>query len=89
MITQITVSGSDLTDNVTITAPAGYQVTPWDQNQYSSSITLVPTNGSVYKAINVRLSPTASVAGSPYSGNIVVSSPGATSVNVATTPSYV
>jgi pectin methylesterase-like acyl-CoA thioesterase len=73
-----TVSGSNLNGNLTITPPAGYEVsadggTTWSTN--GSPLALVPTNNSVSNtSIKVRLN--ASAVG-PYSGNITHASTGA------------
>ncbi len=79
-----TVSADNLTANLTITPPAGYEVsanggTNWFTN--ASPLSLTPTGGSIAStSISVRLN--ASVAGN-YSGNILHTSTGATDVNVA------
>jgi pectin methylesterase-like acyl-CoA thioesterase len=74
----ITLNGSNLTGNVTVTAPAGFEVSE-DDNTWSSSLNIVPENGSVQTTISVRLNATA--AGN-YSGNITVASSGVTTVNI-------
>lgn len=65
-----TVTGSNLTGNVTITAPAGFSVSP-------ASIT--PSNGSVIETVTITADGTAA------SGTITIASSGATSQNVAVT----
>ena len=65
-----TVTGSDLTGNVTITAPAGFTVSP-------ASIT--PSNGAVDQAVTITADGTAT------SGTITVASDGATSQTVDVT----
>jgi len=87
--TSFTLSGATLTSGITVTPPVGFEVST--ASDFSSS---VGNNGSPLvvgsaptvstTTIFVRLLPTASVAGSPYSGNIVLTSAGATNVNVAT-----
>jgi pectin methylesterase-like acyl-CoA thioesterase len=78
----ITISGTDLTGNITITAPAGYELSiNGGTNWSTSSVTITPTNGVVAStAILVRLNANAIAA---YSGNVVISSNGATTVNIA------
>lgn len=88
------VSGLSMADEVTLTPPAGYELATT-----SNFTSTVGTNGSplvvgasgtiASTPVYIRLSATATVAGSPYSGNIVLSSSGANSVNVATTSSTV
>jgi gliding motility-associated-like protein len=78
-----TVSGSALTTNLVVTAPAGYEVSTTAGSGYASSVTLTPASGTVASTtIFVRLAATAT--GSP-SGNITVASTGATTQNVAVT----
>lgn len=82
----ITVSGVNLTDNVIITAPISYEIssnsgTTW--NNSSTPIVLTPTFGTLAATtISIRLNGT-SVG--TYSGNVVLSSAGAATVNVAVT----
>ncbi len=80
-----TVSGSSLTNNLIITAPAGYEIsanngTSW--NNSNNPIVLTPaSNGNVLNTpISVRLNATA--AGS-YNGNIAHASTGADTVRLA------
>ncbi len=80
------LSGSFLTGNVTVTPPAGYEVsanggTTWATN--SSPLVLTATGGTLAATtISVRLN--ASTAGN-YNGNIVHASAGASTQNVAVT----
>jgi pectin methylesterase-like acyl-CoA thioesterase len=80
----ITVSGTDLTNNIIISAPAGYELSGNGGTSWSTAaVTLTPNNGTVSgTAILVRLNASATGA---YSGNIVISSTGATTVNKAVT----
>jgi pectin methylesterase-like acyl-CoA thioesterase len=77
----ITVSGTDLTGNISVTAPAGYELSINGGTNWSSSpVSLTPTSGTVSgTSVLVRLNATATGA---YTGNIVVSSTGATTVNI-------
>ncbi|MBV5334802.1 MAG: hypothetical protein JZU49_03245, partial [Sulfuricurvum sp.] len=85
--TSFNVSGQSLTDVITITAPSGFEVS--SGGAYASSITVGGTETVSSVSIDVRLSSTAKPVNSPYSGDIVISSPGATSINVATVSSTV
>jgi hypothetical protein len=85
--TSFTVSGSNLTNNISISAPTGYEIAV-GAGTYASSQTLTQTSGAVASTtINVRLA--ANTAAGSYSGNIALTSTGATSVNVATVSSTV
>jgi uncharacterized repeat protein (TIGR02543 family) len=80
------VSGSALTNNITLTAPAGFEIS--SGSGYSTSLTLTQSGGVVSSTpIYVRLA--ATTAAGTYSGNVVLTSSGATSVNVATVSSSV
>lgn len=77
-----TVSGDDLTGDVTITAPAQFQVST-DNVSFSSSVVLTQSGGNVVGepvTIYARFSPSSAGAAS---GNITHSSPSATTQNVA------
>lgn len=79
-----TVKGDNLTDNIKITAPDGYEVSSNGTNWYNAGTPLVltPANGAVNTVISVRLN--TATAGS-YNGNIVHTTTGAAAVNVAVT----
>ncbi len=81
-----TVSGSNLTDNITITPPAGYEISTSSGSGFvnnSSYLTLTQSGGTVNSTtIYVRFKPTAEQT---YSGNITHTSSGATQKNVAVT----
>jgi hypothetical protein len=75
-------SGSNLTANITVAAPAGFEVSISQGSGYASSLMLTPSSGSVAPTtLYVRLA--AADAAGAYSGNIVLSSTGASSVDVA------
>uniref|UniRef100_UPI001B800DC6 choice-of-anchor J domain-containing protein n=1 Tax=Thermonema rossianum TaxID=55505 RepID=UPI001B800DC6 len=81
-----TVSGSDLTGDVTITAPANFEVS-LDNTNFSSSITLAAGTDFTLPTLNattiyVRFAPSSGTDG-VKTGNITHSSPGAVTVNVA------
>ncbi|HTY58919.1 MAG TPA: glycosyl hydrolase family 18 protein [Bacteroidota bacterium] len=61
-----TVSGSNLTSNVTVAAPANFQVS-LDNTTFSASVTIAPTGGTVSaKTVYARFTPTAGGAQSGY-----------------------
>ena len=80
------VSGSNLTANLVATAPAGFEVSS-DGIIYGSSATFSQSSGSASGTLRVRLAATAAVSGSHNTQNIVLSSTGATSINLATASS--
>ncbi|MCZ7609348.1 MAG: T9SS type A sorting domain-containing protein [Ignavibacterium sp.] len=74
------VSGNNLTSNITITAPDGFQVSS-NGISWSSSLTLTQSGGSVPNTtIYVQFSPTLAQV---YSSNITHVSSGATTQNIA------
>lgn len=82
------VSGTALTDDILVTPPAGFEVSTNSSSAFGSSVTLNQTAGVVSSIpIYIRLAATTN-AGS-YSGNVVLTSAGATDVNVATISSTV
>ena len=88
--TSFSLNGSYLTNSITITAPSGFEVSTNATSGFASSITVSQISGSVASTIiYVRIPATATVLNSPYSGDIVCSSTGAESVNVATASSTV
>ena len=81
-IQQFTVSGSFLTDNILVTAPANFEVSLASGSGFGSTVTLNQSGGIVNNTtIYVRLAATATVGSK--SGNVVLSSNGAASQNVA------
>lgn len=76
------VSGSNLTANLVATAPTGFEVSS-NGTSYGSTATFSQTGGSASGTLYIRLSASAAV-GSYNSQNIVLSSTGATSVNIST-----
>jgi YDG domain len=90
--TTFTVSGSNLTNDILVTPPSGYEISKivGGASGYAASQTLTQASGSVTSTIiYVRLSANTAVSGSPYTENIVLSSAGATNVNVPTVSSSV
>ncbi len=74
-----TVQGNNLTANVSLSAPVGFELSE-DDNSWHSSLSLVRENNSVNATAFVRLN--ATTAGL-YSGNITASSAGATDASLA------
>ncbi len=78
-----TVSGTNLTADVTVTAPTGYTICTTSGGSYTTTLTLSQTAGSVATTtIYVRFSP---VVVQAYNGNITNVSTGATTQNIAVT----
>lgn len=76
-----TINGSSLTSaNVTVAALSGFEYATSSGGPYSSSLTLSQPGGTYSQTIYVRFVPTAATN---YSGNIVVSGGGASSINVS------
>lgn len=85
-----TVSGSNLTSNVTVTAPTNFEVSK-DGSSYAGSQTITASGTLSATTIYVRLK--SGLAVNSYSGNITVASTGATSKTVSlsgsvTAPAY-
>ncbi|WP_419788738.1 MBG domain-containing protein [Mucilaginibacter sp. X4EP1] len=74
------VSGTNMTAGVLVTPPAGFEVST-DNVSFTSTVTVGAAGTIAATTVYVRLA--ASDAVNTYSGNIVLSSSGATSVNLA------
>jgi len=74
-----TVKGNNLTANVTVSAPAGFELSE-DDNTWQTSLNLVRENNSVDATAFVRMN--ATTAGL-YSGNITATSSGAADASLA------
>lgn len=81
------VSAKYLDAPITITAPTGFQVSNNSWNGFKSSINIGKAGDLSETTIYLRLSPTAPAG--TYSGNITLSSTGATSLTVATSQSEI
>jgi hypothetical protein len=66
----VSISGLLLSSNVSVTAPAGFQVSLDSTTGYTQSLSIAPVSGSVNRTIYVRFSPSAPIA---YNGNLSVS----------------
>jgi hypothetical protein len=75
-----TISGTDLTGNVTVSAPLGFEVTG-QSKPYASSIALSPSQGRLNVQVTVRISRTAVVGN--LSGNLTAATPGAATKQIA------
>lgn len=76
-----TVSGGDLTGNVTVTAPAEFQVSTTSGSGFGNSVTLTPSGGTLgVTTIYVRFAP---ASGGLKSGDVTNGSPGAATRNVS------
>lgn len=80
------VSGVDMTADLVATAPAGFEVSS-DATTYGGTATFTQSAGSASGTLSLRLSATAPVSGTYNSQNIVLSTTGATSVNIVTATS--
>jgi len=79
-----TVEGSGLTDDITITAPTNFEVS-LDDASFSSSETLTQSGGTVSTTtVYVRFSPTSGANG-VKSGDVTISTTGASSETIAVT----
>jgi hypothetical protein len=92
--TSFSISGTNMTAGINVTPPLGFEVSTVSDfssnvGDNSSAITVGSSGTIASTTVYVRLKASATVSGSPYSGNIVLSSTGATSVNVATASSTV
>jgi hypothetical protein len=88
--TSFRVSGSGLTGNLTVTPPAGYEVSLSSGSGYTTSLS-IPASGTLASTqVYVRLAATTAVnGGAGYTGNITVSGGGASSQTIATASSTV
>ncbi|MBU6182734.1 MAG: fibronectin type III domain-containing protein [Verrucomicrobia bacterium] len=84
--TTFTVNGTFMTAGILVTPPSGFEVST-DGTSYSSTVTVGSSGSIANTTVYLRLAATASAGAK--SGNIVLSSSGATNVNVATTASTV
>jgi hypothetical protein len=89
--TTFTVEGpASFTEGILVTAPTGYEVSLSSGAGFANNVTTTFAAGVVpLQTIYVRLKADASVLGGPYAGNIVLTHPLSTTVNVATVSSTV
>lgn len=86
--TSFSVSGTSLTNDIIVTPPAGFEVSSAAGGPYTASLTLPQTGGTV-AATGVYIRLKASDIPGTYSGNTVVTSVGAASVNVTMDPNNI
>jgi len=87
--TSFHVAGSALSGNLTVTPPAGYEVSLSSGTGYTTSLTITASGTLASTQVYARLAATAGVASSPYAGNISVSGGGASSKTIAAASSTV
>lgn len=85
--TTFNVSGANMAAGILVTPPAGFEVSLSAGSGFASTVTVGAAGTIASTPVYVRLA--ATTAPGSYSGNIVLSSSGATSVNVATVSSTV
>jgi|GEM_PF-4174053 len=78
----INISGSDLTGDIIITAPPGFQVSK-DNNIFNNSVTLSPASGSASSMIYIRL--TANAAAGNHTSNLSAGTTGTNDIVVPVT----
>ncbi len=80
-VQQVSVSGSNLTASIVATAPAGFEISTASGSGFGASVTLTQSGGSV--ASTVLYVRSAATATGSISGNVTLTSTGATAQNVA------
>jgi len=75
-----TISGVNLTNNVSVGTLTGYTYSTTSNGTYTSTLSLTPSSGSLNQTVYVKFTPTAATA---YSGSISVTSTGATGQSVS------
>jgi hypothetical protein len=84
----VSVAGAGLTADIVVTAPSGFEVSTTAGSGYGASVTLTQSGGTVSATtVYVRLAATTTVGA--YSGNVVCTSTGVTTQNVAVPSSSV
>ncbi|MBC7884177.1 MAG: choice-of-anchor I family protein [Saprospiraceae bacterium] len=80
--TSFFVSGSGMNEGILVTPPTDFEVSLTSGGAFTPTVT-VGTAGTIPSTeVFIRLKSDATVADSPYSGNIVLSSSGASSINI-------
>ncbi|MFD2718147.1 T9SS type A sorting domain-containing protein [Hymenobacter monticola] len=80
----VLVSGSSLTGNITVAAPAGFEVALASVGTYAATQSLTPQSGGFVSNASVLFRLTGAAVGT-FSGNISLSSAGTTTVDVPVT----
>ena len=78
---QITVSGSNLTGNISVSAPANFEISTSPNSGFGSSLTLIPQAGTVNNTI-IYVQSTATAAAGAISGNVSITSIGSVSQDI-------
>jgi gliding motility-associated-like protein len=81
---QFSVSGKNLSGDITLTAPEYFELSSTPSGSYGSSLTISPVNGSV-NSVMVYVKSTASAPAGEQLGNVVLSSPKVNSQDVGVT----
>ncbi|MCX6896641.1 MAG: YDG domain-containing protein, partial [Verrucomicrobia bacterium] len=79
------VSGANLTGDITATAPTGFEVS--NGGAYGATTTIANSGGTASGTVSLRLKVNAAVSGSYNSVNVALTSPSATTVNITTAAS--
>ena len=82
-VQQFTASGTGLTTDITVTAPANFEVSTIAASGYGESLLLIISGSTVANTV-IYIRSAATAAAGAISGNITLASTGATSVQVAT-----
>lgn len=81
-VQSINISGSNLTNNITVSSPVGFQVSV-DNSTFNNSVTLPPVGGTAFAIVYIRLA--ATTAAGSYVSNLVLSAVGTNSLIVQVT----
>jgi len=79
-VEEFTLTGVNLTDNITVTAPTGFKVSKYSSSGFANSISYTVSNGNVNSTVYVKFEP---IANQEYSNNISCTSSGASAVSVS------
>jgi len=80
----VIVSSTYTIDDLTFTAPSGFEISSSINSNYSNQLVLTPVNEIVPNSlVYLRVKSDAAVANSPYSGHLNITSNGLTTVQVA------
>jgi DNA/RNA endonuclease YhcR with UshA esterase domain len=83
-----TVSGQNLTSDIVVTAPQGYEVRQGAEGTWGNTVTLTPQSGTVANTgVQVRMA--AASATGTVAGNLTIASEGVTAVSAALTGTVV
>lgn len=78
---EMTISGDNLTTDITVTAPTNFEVSLTSGASFASSVTLTPNSGSVASTtVYIRL--VSGLSSSTYSGDVTVSSTGVSDATI-------